>query len=69
MNRKVKMMYKHLERQVGEHNAGLLLAIVCDAFDDFVKDAPEGRMLRSIEVKLNDFFSTKFNCIKGEYEN
>lgn len=61
-------MYKHLEEMLGDWHAGLLIALLCDAFDNFVEGSDDGRNLRTVEIKLNDFFITKYNCIKGEYE-
>lgn len=67
MNKKVKELYKHLEEMLGEWNAGLILAIACDAFDNFVEGSEDGRDLRTIEFKFNDFFSTKYDFKKGEF--
>ena len=66
MNKKLKPMIEHLEKMMGSDGAGLVLATLCDCLDKLV-EGTEGRELRTIEVKLNDYFSKKFDFGTGEY--
>ena len=61
----VNEMFEHLKERLGEYNAGLLLAILCDLLDEFTKDV-ESRELRTIELVLNDFFSAKYDFDKNK---
>ena len=63
----IKTMMNNLIDICGEDDAGLLLAIMCDSLYNFVKDSPEGRDARTIEIKFNDFFSTKYSWATGKY--
>lgn len=67
MNKAAKQMYKALEDMCGEHDAGLLLAIMCDAIVNFAKGSEVGREARTVEVKFNDFFSLKYNFETKKY--
>lgn len=67
MKKALKPMIEHLEKMMGEEGAGLVLAVFCDCLDKLV-EGTEGRELRTIEVKLNDYFTKKFSFETGEYE-
>ena len=58
MDKRAKVVYKRLEQMLGEYNAGLLIAILCDLLEDCLGDKDEINM-RSIELKINDFFSSR----------
>jgi hypothetical protein len=60
-----KMMLKRLDAMLGEEFSGLFLAIILDLLNEFVKGV-DGRQLRTIEIKLNDFFSAKYDFEKEE---
>ena len=66
MNRKAKKIYKQLEYMLGDFVAGLILAIICDLFCEIVKGKDMIEM-RSIEIKINDFFSAKHDFTKDRY--
>lgn len=58
-------MFNKLEDMLGEYNAGMLIAIMCDLLNEFVKDV-EQREMRTIEITLNDYFSAKYDFEKEE---
>ena len=67
-NKKVKQMIAHLDAMLGEVDTGIFLAMICDLLDKFV-DGVEQREMRTLELRLNDYFSVKFdfekNCVVG----
>ena len=66
-NQVVKKMIKHLDLMFGEQNSGMFLAMVCTCLDKVMKSTPGDYLeLRTIEIKLNDFYSVKLNCDTGE---
>lgn len=68
-NKAVKNMLHRLDLMFGENNAGLFLAMICDALQKMMKEEipSEYLNLRTIEIKFNDFYSVKLNCDTGEY--
>lgn len=70
MTRKYKKEIEHLlgilVAMVGEYNTGLLLSILCDNLDNFVKGA-DSRNMRTIELIFNDFYSLKYDFEKEGY--
>lgn len=67
MNKHSKIMVEHLEKMMGTQGAGLVLATLCDCLDKLV-EGTEGRELRSLEIRLNDYFSKKYDFETGKYE-
>ena len=78
MSKITKKMIKHLNAQLGEQNASLLLAFICDSLNDFSKGV-DYREIRSIEFSLNNFDCYRLRVTetrpvfekrnsKGEYE-
>ena len=68
-NRAVKEMMHRLDLMFGENNAGLFLSMICDALQKMMKEETpcEYLNLRTIEIRLNDFYSVKLDCDTGEY--
>jgi len=64
-NKAVKVMLAQLDNILGEQDAGMFLAISLDCLNKLVEGV-ESRELRTLEIKLNDFFSVKYDFIKGE---
>lgn len=67
-DRIVKDMVKNLQARLGKHNAALLIALLCDLLDEFVEGVEE-RELRTLELKLNDYFSAKYDFEKEAIVN
>lgn len=63
----IKVMLTHLEQIVGAFGTGKLIAIMCDSLANFVKGSEQGRDMRTIEIKYNDYFSTKYDFETNEY--
>ena len=61
-----KEMIKHIETKIGKNGTGILIGVLADSLDNLTKDV-ESRTIRTIEIKYNDFYSTKFDFDKGEY--
>lgn len=59
-NKKYKEMLKALDGYLGEKDAGMFIAIVLDCFEKLLGKEDE-RELRTLEIKLNDFFSVKYD--------
>lgn len=59
-NKILQKMFDKLVAQLGEQNAGMLLAIICDMFDQFVAGV-DSREMRTLELTLNDYFSCKYD--------
>ena len=68
LNSKRKKIIKALEGMVGKYNSGLLISILCDGLNNFVSGVG-ARDMRTIEVKINDYFSLKYDFNKEEYVN
>ena len=66
MNKEAKELYKTLETKVGDYNAGLLLAILLDSLNFFTEGVDE-RDMRTIEIKINNFFSLTYDFHTGKY--
>ena len=64
-NKAYKAMLKHLDDTLGEQDAGMFIAIVCDLLNKFV-DGVEYRELRTMEIVLNNFYSLKYDFDKNE---
>lgn len=65
MTKTIKPMIKALEAMLGPQDAGMFLAICCDLLQDCVKGR-EQLNLRTIEIKINDYFSSKYDFEKEE---
>jgi len=61
----INKMFKKLELQLGEYNAGLLLSIICDLLDKFVEGVDQ-RELRTLELVLNNFYSAKYDFVNNQ---
>lgn len=65
-NKKLKEMIRHLDGMLGETDCGLFIAMICDLMDKFVEGVSQ-RNMRTLEIKLNDYFSVKYdfekNCV------
>jgi len=61
----LKPMFKCLEQMLGKDDAGLFLAICLDLLQECCKDVNQ-RELRTLEIKINDYFSSKFDFEKNE---
>lgn len=61
----VKPMVDALKAMLGPQDAGMFLAICCDLLQDCVKGR-EQLNLRTIEIKINDYFSSKYDFEKEE---
>lgn len=68
-NKCVKKMLHRLDLMFGENNAGMFLAMICDALQKMMKEETPSEYLnlRTIEIKFNDFYSVKLDCDTGEY--
>lgn len=66
-NKQVKLMFWHLDQMLGEQDAGLFLAMCLDLLTKCCSGVEE-RELRTLEIKINDFFSKKidFRTMKVE---
>jgi len=62
----LKPMFDHLiETFRSVDVAGTMLAIYLDAFDKLVEKKDE-QEIRTLEIRVNDFFSYKYNFLKGK---
>ena len=61
-----KRIINHIEEKIGSNSTGAMIAILADALDNLTEGV-ESRNIRCIEIKFNDFYSTKFDFYKGEY--
>ena len=61
----IKLMFKYLEQMLGQKDAGLFMAICCDLLQDCCKDVKQ-RTLRTLEIKINDYFSSKYDFEKEQ---
>lgn len=59
-------MVEALEAMLGPQDACMFLAVMCDLLQDCVKDVDQ-RALRTIEIKINDYFSSKYDFEKEEF--
>lgn len=66
LNSKRKKIIKALEGMVGKYNSGLLISILCDGLNRYVSGV-EARDMRTLEVKINDYFSLKYDFDKERY--
>jgi hypothetical protein len=68
-NKKVQEMLYQLDLMFGENNSGMFLAMILDALNKMMKEETpsEYLILRTIEIKFNDFYSVKLDCETGEY--
>ena len=62
-NKMLKTMLNKLDHMLGENNSGLMIALLCDLLDKLVEGVDQ-REMRTIEVKLNDYFSVKYDFEK-----
>lgn len=64
--KKLEPMLDYLSNALGEINAGFVLATLCDC----LKKSTEGveqRVLRTMEIKINDYFAYKYDFEKEHY--
>lgn len=67
-NKILKQMQERLDSMLGENGAGFMIALICDLLGKFVEGV-DHRDMRTIEIKLNDYFSAKYDFEKGEIIN
>ncbi|MCR4661645.1 MAG: hypothetical protein K5765_06590 [Clostridia bacterium] len=58
-------MTKHVKNKIGLDGFGTFLAILADSLDNLARNGTSN--IRTIEIKYNDYFSTKFDFDKGGY--
>ena len=58
---------EHIEAKVGSEATGVLIAILADSLDNLTKGESESRNIRCMEIKYNDYFTTKYDFEKNEY--
>ena len=61
-----KRVINHIEEKIGSGSTGALIAILADALDNLTKGV-ESRNIRCIEIKFNDYYSTKFDFERQQY--
>ena len=68
-NKALKDMLHQLDLMFGENNSGMFLAMILDALNKMMKEETpsEYLILRTIEIKFNDFYSVKLDCDTGDY--
>ena len=58
----------HIVAKVGEEATGGLIAILADSLDNLTKGSEvKSRNIRCIEIKYNNFFTTKFDFETNNY--
>lgn len=63
-----KRVINHIEEKIGSGSTGAMIAILADALDNLTEGV-ESRNIRCIEIRFNDYYSTKFDFERGEYVN
>ena len=58
---------QHIEAKVGAEATGALIAILADSLDNLTKGELESRNIRCMEIKYNDYFTTKYDFEKNKY--
>lgn len=53
-------LIKHIEKGVGTVDTGTMIAILAVSLDNLTEDVDE-RTIRTIEIKYNDYFTTKYD--------
>lgn len=70
MNKATKgknMLIKAIDNMIGEDYCGLFIAVLADTLKN-TADKCGGRIdIRSIEIKINDFFALKYDCKTDKY--
>lgn len=66
MNKAYKKILKDLDEMFGEADAGLFLSIILTALKKLIGDK-EQQNLRTIEIKVNDYFSVKWDFDKNDF--
>ena len=68
-NELLKQTLYKLDLMLGENHAGEVVCILADSLNKMLKEkTPSERLeLRSLEIKLNDYFSLKYDFKKGGY--
>ena len=56
----LKKAFRRLSDMMGAQGAGMFIMICCDLMNKFTKGV-DRRELRTLEIKLNDFFSAKYD--------
>ena len=62
----IKKIIKYLKQKIGSNETAVFISILADSLDNLTKGV-ESRNIRTIEIKYNDFYTTKFDFNKGEY--
>lgn len=69
---KLKKAYKgclkELDEMLGEDNAGLFIAIAIRLLKETLNGRPEAE-LRTLELKINDYFSAKWDFEQEDFAN
>lgn len=64
-----KQIIKNLDGMLGEQDSGVLLSLLHNLLIDIGEQSNSERIaIRSLELTINDFYSTKFNFESGELE-
>lgn len=67
MNKYYKGCLKQLDEWLGEADAGLLISVVCKCLRAIANDGTQNREIRNFEIKINDYFSAKWDFDKGGF--
>jgi len=62
----IKKMTDSIVNMVGLEEYGTLIAVLADSLYCLVEDV-EQRQIRTVEIKYNDYFSTKFDFATRKY--
>ncbi len=65
-NKILKEMIKGLDHRLGEQNTGFLISMLIDCLDKLTKDGDKN--MRTLEIRINEFFSVKYNFEKDVFE-
>ena len=68
-NKMIKQMIYQFDLMFGENNTGLFLAMILDCLNKLMKEETptEYLQLRTVEIKLNDCYSIKYDCENEKY--
>ena len=68
-NKTFKQIIKNLDEMLGEQDSGVLLSLLHNLLINIGEQSNSERItIRSLELTINDFYSTKFNFESGEFE-
>lgn len=65
-NKAINKMSDAIIRMIGKDDYGTFLAVLADSLCNLVGDV-DGREIRTVEIKYNDYFSTKFDFSTRRY--